>query len=111
MIRRQPRSTRTDTLFPYTTLVRSGSAVLSYVLLRNAPDALKMAALVFVAGLLTVAAVEDMLEEAHEAREDDRSSTLAFVGGFALFTLLSAGLETVTGGSGDGTSTRLNSSP
>lgn len=77
-----------------------GSAVLSYVLLRNAPDALKMAALVFVAGLLTVAAVEDMLEEAHEAREDDRSSTLAFVGGFALFTLVSAGLETVTGGSG-----------
>src|SRR3546814_1108762 len=25
MIRRPPRSTRTDTLFPYTTLVRSGS--------------------------------------------------------------------------------------
>src|SRR3546814_21129587 len=27
MIRRPPRSTRTDTLFPYTTLVRSGVAV------------------------------------------------------------------------------------
>src|SRR3546814_4957494 len=27
MIRRPPRSTRTDTLFPYTTLFRSGSAV------------------------------------------------------------------------------------
>src|SRR3546814_3338958 len=26
MIRRPPRSTRTDTLFPYTTLVRSGGA-------------------------------------------------------------------------------------
>src|SRR3546814_4215624 len=28
MIRRPPRSTRTDTLFPYTTLVRSGARVL-----------------------------------------------------------------------------------
>src|SRR3546814_12156670 len=27
MIRRQPRSTRTDTLFPYTTLFRSGKAL------------------------------------------------------------------------------------
>src|SRR3546814_8144453 len=27
MIRRPPRSTRTDTLFPYTTLFRSGAAV------------------------------------------------------------------------------------
>src|SRR3546814_10599685 len=27
MIRRPPRSTRTDTLFPYTTLVRSGSGL------------------------------------------------------------------------------------
>src|SRR3546814_20461816 len=29
MIRRPPRSTRTDTLFPYTTLFRSGCATLS----------------------------------------------------------------------------------
>src|SRR3546814_8906598 len=29
MIRRPPRSTRTDTLFPYTTLFRSGAALLS----------------------------------------------------------------------------------
>src|SRR3546814_4258202 len=29
MIRRPPRSTRTDTLFPYTTLFRSGDAVLA----------------------------------------------------------------------------------
>src|SRR3546814_1528879 len=28
MIRRPPRSTRTDTLFPYTTLFRSGGAIL-----------------------------------------------------------------------------------
>src|SRR3546814_2339833 len=32
MIRRPPRSTRTDTLFPYTTLFRSTAAVLGLVL-------------------------------------------------------------------------------
>ena len=76
-----------------------GAALLSYFLLRSAPEALKMAALVFVAGLLTVAAVEDMLEEAHEAREDNRRSIVAFVLGFALFTLVSAGLGAVVSGS------------
>lgn len=75
-----------------------GSALVAFFILRGAGESVKMAALVFVAGLLTVAAVEDMLEEAHEAREDDRGSVLAFVGGFILFTLVSAGLETVTGG-------------
>ena len=79
------------------------AALLAYFLLRNAPEAVKMAALVVVAGLLTVAAVEDMMEEAHDAREDSRRSILAFVGGFALFTLVSAGLESVVGsGSGAG---------
>src|SRR3546814_4382452 len=33
MIRRPPRSTRTDTLFPYTTLFRSGYAVLGMLYL------------------------------------------------------------------------------
>src|SRR3546814_8205883 len=36
MIRRPPRSTRTDTLFPYTTLFRSCAAVLQGV--TNSPD-------------------------------------------------------------------------
>lgn len=75
-----------------------GAAFVSYFLLRNAPNTFKMAALVFVAGLLTVAAVEDMLKEAHDAREDTRWSVLAFIGGFALFTLVSAGLETIAVG-------------
>lgn len=70
-----------------------GAAAMSYLVLRAAPDLLKSGALVFVAGLLTVAAVEDMLEEAHVAREDNRRSILAFVGGFALFTLVSTGLK------------------
>ena len=74
-----------------------GAALLAYLLLRGAPDAAKLAALAFAAGLLSVAAVEDMLEEAHGAREDTRGSVLAFIGGFALFVLVSAGLETVLG--------------
>lgn len=76
-----------------------GMALLAFLLLRDAPEAWKMAALSFAAGLLTVSAVEEMLEEAHEAREDNRASVLAFIGGFALFTLASAGLETLIGGS------------
>src|SRR3546814_11939031 len=37
MIRRPPRSTRTDTLFPYTTLFRSTSAIISSDRSRLAP--------------------------------------------------------------------------
>ena len=58
---------------------------------------MKLGALVVVSGLLTVAAVEDLLEEAHATREDTSSSVLAFVAGFALFALVSAGLETLIG--------------
>ena len=74
-----------------------GSAMASYFLLRDAPEQMKMAGLVFVAGLLTVAAVEDMLEEAHQADTDSRRSVLAFIGGFTLFTPVSAGLGAVAG--------------
>lgn len=72
-----------------------GTALLAYFILRDANEPVQMAALIFAAGLITVAAMEDMVEEAHSAREDTRRSVLAFVGGFALFTLVSAGLETV----------------
>ena len=71
------------------------AALLSYLLLRGFADAVKLGALVVVAGLLTVAAVEDMLEEAHASREDTSGSVLAFVAGFALFALVSGGLETL----------------
>src|SRR3546814_19382546 len=37
MIRRPPRSTRTDTLFPYTTLFRSGEILLQFIVIRHAP--------------------------------------------------------------------------
>jgi ZIP family zinc transporter len=69
------------------------AATLAYYLLRDQSAVWKMAALTFTAGLLTVAAVEDMLSEAHESSEDNRNSVLAFTGGFVLFVLVSAGLE------------------
>jgi ZIP family zinc transporter len=34
-----------------------------------------------------------MISEAHESAEDTRWSALCFVGGFVLFTLVSAGLD------------------
>src|SRR3546814_7124949 len=37
MIRRPPRSTRTDTLFPYTTLFRSGDHMLNSIFSRSMP--------------------------------------------------------------------------
>lgn len=70
-----------------------GAALFSWLLLQGASDPVKYSVLTFVAGLLVVAAVEDMLEEAHESREDTSSSVLWFVAGFALFTLVSAGLD------------------
>ncbi len=70
-------------------LLAAGGA---YLLLRGQAPAMQMAALVFTAGLLTVAAVEDMIAEAHESAEDRPGSVAALVGGFVLFTFVSAGL-------------------
>ncbi|MEJ7931460.1 peptidoglycan-binding protein [Ramlibacter sp. AN1015] len=70
-----------------------GMAMVSYFLLRDVADAWKMGALAFVAGLLSLAAVEDMISEAHESGEDTKWSMLAFTSGFVLFVLVSAGLE------------------
>ncbi|WP_148863335.1 ZIP family metal transporter [Marinobacter fonticola] len=72
------------------------AAAFAYFVLRNQPETLKLAALTFTAGLLTVAAIEDMISEAHESGEDTHVSPLAFIGGFVLFVLVSAGLEAVT---------------
>src|SRR3546814_11237401 len=38
MLRRPPRSTRTDTLFPYTTLFRSAEQTIREVLMQARPD-------------------------------------------------------------------------
>ena len=71
-------------------LPRAG--VLAFFLLRGQGEGVQMTALVFVSGLYILAAVEDMLEEAHDSADDTRWSALSFLGGFAVFLLVSAGL-------------------
>src|SRR3546814_14789873 len=54
MIRRPPRSTRTDTLFPYTTLFRSG---VTYFVLAGSSPGMSAAIGVVVADALAFAAI------------------------------------------------------
>lgn len=61
------------------------AAGLSYVLLRDQGPTMKNVGLVAVAGLYSLAAVEDMLGEAHESAKDSRWSALCFLAGFSLF--------------------------
>lgn len=68
-------------------------AALSFFVLRDRPDTWQYATLVAAGGLLIVAALEDMLQEAHEADADARFSTLALIAGFAVFVFVSAGLS------------------
>lgn len=92
-----PRGKRLWLSASFVTFSATG-AMVAYFGLRHAAEPLQMAALVFVAGLLTLAAVEDILKEAHESQEDSKRSMLAFLLGFVLFTLVSVGLETVISG-------------
>ncbi|MGE0160839.1 MAG: ZIP family metal transporter [Gemmatimonadales bacterium] len=89
-----PRATRVILSASFI-LFSVGAALMSFLVLRSAGSHFQMAALSFIAGLLSVAAVEDMIEEAHQASSDSAGSTVAFVGGFVLFTLVSAGLESM----------------
>ncbi|MBA1158862.1 ZIP family metal transporter [Microvirga mediterraneensis] len=68
-------------------------ASVGYWLLRDQSQATQVTALAFTAGLLILAAVEEMLGEAHEATEDCRITAAFFVGGFALFTLVASYFE------------------
>src|SRR3546814_12867779 len=52
MIRRPPRSTRTDTLFPYTTLFRSGTRTV--VMVRPTPEFFLVMFALFKAGAVPV---------------------------------------------------------
>src|SRR3546814_11905112 len=65
MIRRPPRSTRTDTLFPYTTLFRSIFRIMSYIAEAEAK------------GIKPVAGADVFIAEGDEAptRLTDRKST------------------------------------
>ena len=65
------------------------AAAVAYFALRNRSEALQLAALVATAGLFFVAAIEDMIQEAHETTDDSRISTMALIGGFVLFVLVS----------------------
>jgi len=68
-----------------------GAALLAYFLLRGQAEIVKYTAMVFVAGLYSLAAVEDMIGEAHESAEDTRWSAISFLLGYALFLLVSGG--------------------
>lgn len=68
-----------------------GSALAAYFSLRGLPEAIKFTAMVFVSGLYVLAAVKDMLGQAHENAADTRWSSISFLGGYALFLLVSGG--------------------
>ena len=69
-----------------------GAALIGFLLLRGRPESWQYSALVAVAGLYTVAAFEDIIQEAHEAADDSRRATMALVAGFVLFVFVSAAL-------------------
>ena len=69
-------------------------ATIGYWLLRDQSETLQLTGLAFTAGILLIAAVEEMMREAHEAAEDTHGSAGFFIGGFALFTLVSSYFDT-----------------
>lgn len=60
-------------------------ALVSYFLLRGQSEALQLTALAFIAGMLLVAAAEEIMTEAHEVSPPSRLSSFALVCGFGLF--------------------------
>lgn len=64
-------------------------ATLGYWAVRGQPQILKFGLLAFTAGILTTVVVENMVPEAAEKEKETYLETLIFVGGFALFALLS----------------------
>lgn len=60
-------------------------ALLSYFLLREQPESYQLTALAFIAGMLLVAAAEEIMTEAHEVYPPSRLSSFALICGFGLF--------------------------
>lgn len=89
---RVPRGTRLLMMASFAVPVLI-AAVFSNLVLRNLDGVWRFGALAAIAGLLTLAAIEDMIGEAHENGPDQRSAALAVVGGFALFVFVSTGLD------------------
>ena len=69
------------------------AALISFVVLRGQSDAVQLTVLAFIAGLLLVAATEEIIGEAHEAAADTKASAVAIAGGFVLFALVSSYFE------------------
>lgn len=64
-------------------------AVIGYLLLRGAGEAIEHAALAFIVGVLLLATVEDMVPQADAPGVARWISTPSFAGGFGFFVLLS----------------------
>src|SRR3546814_7357995 len=76
MIRRPPRSTRTDTLFPYTTLVRSISAVAKLVEFNEGDILIDIGAYIKSIPLLINGAIKIMREDFDAGRSEEHTSEL-----------------------------------
>jgi ZIP family zinc transporter len=68
-------------------------AIIGYGVLLGQPQIVKLALLAFTAGMLITVTVEEIIPEAHKEEKEARLAALVFVGGFALFTMLSAYFE------------------
>lgn len=68
-------------------------ALISYIVLRDQSEAIQLTALSFIAGLLIIAAAEEIIGEAHEAAVDSKLPVLAISGGFVLFALVASYFE------------------
>src|SRR3546814_14614605 len=103
MMRRPPRSTRTDTLFPYTTLFRSGTGGVGRV-------CLPLRALVEARPHLFHELVQLMEIDIGEQGRDNPALWCAAIGPLELPVVHAPGLEHCPDQTEDRKSTRLNSS-
>src|SRR3546814_3729847 len=102
IVRRPPRSTRTDTLLPYTTLFRAE---------RGISDAMGIALLASVGPLQIAGRIGLMLYRGTmPARLLGRSLTAALVAAILLLYVAGANIWMIAAGVADRKSTRLNSS-
>lgn len=84
-----PRRKRLLLTFSFTAPVLVGATV-SYFFLREQPEAYQLTALAFIAGMLLVAAAEEIMTEAHEVYPPSKLSSLALIGGFGLFAFVAS---------------------
>src|SRR3546814_1314665 len=95
MIRRPPRSTRTDTLFPYTTLFRSQG-------LAQAQQCHVLEDVAVVAGVEGVAVIHDGSLRDHDRMHERRARRRAYTRGFGAVSGDSDEAFSVDGGRGIG---------